>query len=627
MKKSLLFGFVVCLGYQAIAQNQQLPSIPGPVSNKSVKYDKTMFVGGEIAPLSSVYTPAPLNNRMPYTTTPTPLTSTTIGTTGYQLQTNRSVRNGLVMNTDNTLSAGFIFSTALSAWPDRGTGYNYNNGSGWGAQPTVRIETVRTGWGEIAVTADDAEHVIGHAPPTIVYNHRPTKGTGNWIETTIPSTITQGNLWPRMSSGGPNGLTLHAISITAPVANAGAMYQGQDGALTYARSLDAGVTWSTFAVSTLHDSAAGYSGMGGDSYAIDSKGNNVAYVFGDYNTSWTLMKSTDNGTTWTKTTIKSFPIPYYNTQLTDTNGDQVGDTLWASDGSLDVVIDNSGMAHCFSGRMRVLCTDTAVGLSYFPVTDGMWYWNEGMGSAPPVVITGAEDIDQSGTLDLPTPQTSGDFPFGIYLTSMASHPSASVNTTTGELWLLYDAVIEGSDNGSGYAYRNVYGMKSADGGATWSTPVRYFPDLFGEQVYPTSAPHFTGTCLPFYYQNDASVGHGFNNQPSGSPDPQSGPAEILYDCFTIVGVNEIDNNVFTLGDAYPNPTNGATDFSLTVKKSGNVTVELFNTVGSKVATIINKNMIAGEHTFSFDASKLSAGVYYYTVNAGGFRVTKKLVVM
>jgi hypothetical protein len=626
MKKSLLFGLVLGFGFQAIAQNQQLPSVPGPVANKSVKFDKNLLVGGEVAPFSSVYTPAPLNNRS-YNVTPTPLTATTIGNTGYQLQTNRSVRNGLVQNSDGTQSAAFIYSSVTSSWPDRGTGYNYNNGSGWGAQPTVRIETVRTGWGEIAVTSDNAEHVISHSPPNIMYDHRPVKGTGNWTETTIPSAISQGNLWPRMVSGGANGMSLHAISITAPVANSGAMFNGQDGALCYARSTDGGATWSTFAVNTLHDSAAGFSGMGGDNYAIDARGDVVAYTFGDFNTSWTLMKSTDNGSTWTKTTIKSFPIPYYTSQITDTNGDQVGDTIWASDGSLDVVIDNNNQCHVFSGRMRVLCTDTATGLSYFPVTDGMWYWNEGMGANGPVVITGAEDIDQSGTLDLPTPQTSGDFPFGIYITSMASHPSASVNSTSGDLWLLYDAVIEGTDNGSGYAYRNVYGMKSTDGGTTWSTPQRYNPDPFGEQVYPTSPGHFTGACLPFYFQNDASVGHGFNNQPSGSPDPQSGPADIIYDCFSLVGMDELANNVFSVDQNYPNPTSGVTEFNLTMKKSGMVTVELFNTVGAKVANLVSENLNAGMHTFSYDASNLSTGVYYYTVTAGGFKVTKKLIVM
>jgi hypothetical protein len=50
-------------------------------------------------------------------------------------------------------------------------------------------------------------------------------------------------------------------------------------------------------------------------------------------------------------------------------------------------------------------------------------------------------------------------------------------------------------------------------------------------------------------------------------------------------------------------------------------------MGAKVDNVISKDFSAGSYTFSYDASHLASGVYYYTIDAGGFRVTKKMVKM
>ena len=61
-------------------------------------------------------------------------------------------------------------------------------------------------------------------------------------------------------------------------------------------------------------------------------------------------------------------------------------------------------------------------------------------------------------------------------------------------------------------------------------------------------------------------------------------------------------------------------------------IELFNTLGEKVDELTNRDYSIGNHEISFDASKLSNGVYYYTINANGidgssFTSTKKMVLM
>ena len=630
MKKSLLFGFALSVGFAAVAQNHT-NVVLGPMGNKVCKYRKDVINMDTPPPFSSLYTPAPTSTaKHTYTVQPTTYMPTTIGTTGYQLQTNRAGRNGLVFNSDGTVSTVWIFSTATSGWADRGSGYQYYNGSAWGSAPTVRVETVRTGWGEIAVTSSGAEVIINHTSAAgQVGERRPVKGTGNWTETMNPIlSPSVNNLWPRLAAGGST--TLHAISITEPTANGGMVYQGLDGALCYAKSTDDGVTWSSWSTLTGIDSANGYSDFAGDEYAIDARGNVVAIVFGGFSQSQTLLKSTDAGVTWTKTVIRNFPIANYTNQITDTNNDNVPDTLTTSDGSMDVVIDNNNEVHVVYGRMRVIAVDTS-GLGFFPVTSGVYYWNESMGAGNSMLIADVTDDDASGTFDLPTPQPSTDFPFGAYYCSMTSHPTIGVDGSN-NIFVAYDAVIENTDEGSGHAYRNLMVLGSTNGGTSWTTPVRVKSDNFTEQVYPQMAPHFTGSCIPLEYMSDAAPGNGITLQGGGStsPDLNNTTADIMYGCLNetdVLSTHDLVNNVFNVVDNYPNPTSDISNLSIVLNKESKVTIALYNAMGAKVDNVISKDFSAGSYTFSYDASHLASGVYYYTIDAGGFRVTKKMVKM
>ena len=133
-------------------------------------------------------------------------TETQIGTTTYDLQTNGSVANRIVYTSNGTVQATWTFSNELNAtWSDRGTGYNYFNGTSWGAFPTARIEgATRTGWPEIVTLANGSEVVIAHATGlgTLVKSSRTTAGTGTWnsiqLSTIAPSSV----VWPRAASGG-----------------------------------------------------------------------------------------------------------------------------------------------------------------------------------------------------------------------------------------------------------------------------------------------------------------------------------------------------------------------------------------------------------------------------------------
>ena len=57
------------------------------------------------------------------------------------------------------------------------------------------------------------------------------------------------------------------------------------------------------------------------------------------------------------------------------------------------------------------------------------------------------------------------------------------------------------------------------------------------------------------------------------------------------------------------------------------TVYLYDTLGRVVAVLVNKEQPSGSYTVPFNASKLSSGIYLYTINAKGFNKVKKMLLL
>ena len=84
---------------------------------------------------------------------------------------------------------------------------------------------------------------------------------------------------------------------------------------------------------------------------------------------------------------------------------------------------------------------------------------------------------------------------------------------------------------------------------------------------------------------------------------------------------------YQLSQNYPNPFNPSTTISYAIPTRSIVTLSVFNTLGQKVAELVNGEKKAGNYDVTFSASGLASGVYLYRLQAGNFVQTKKLVVM
>jgi len=623
MKKILLIALAFSFGLSLSAQ-KKLPVI-------SQKLAKQSTIVKKITPNDeqSVST----NQTAPIKASPLTISNNQIGTTEYDLQTNKSVQNRLVKHPDGTISAAWTMGTG-SGFPDRGTGYNYFNGTAWQAFPTARIENVRTGFPSMTV-ADSNEVVIAHTATGLNMAKR-TLGTGAWTSAAIPFTTTNAITWPRAMGKGLGFGTIHLIGCKYLSTIAGGML--------YARSSDGGATWDKQNIILPGTDTTEMKPTGGDAYCIDVKGDIIGIVTGDMTTDVILIKSFDGGETWDKQVIWQHQMHLWNTKLvgglgmSDGDGDGKPDTLTVTDGRYALVIDNDGVFHVFMGVTKIKRDSVAAAdnFAYWPYTDGLVYWNSNQSTIVPGSDFYADtvlnkvgymvDVNGNDSIDFNT-VAAGSFPWGDYpFTCLSSMPSASVGAD-GAVYCSYSSVVEGTDMGDGRAYRNIYAIKSTDHGNSWSAPVNITQNDWTECTFGSLNRNVDSDLYMVYQESDEP---GIFLQPStGNPHVQGTTrtkfVKISNDLVTNTSINDISKNNISVSQNYPNPFNGSTQIDINLNTSTSVVIDVTNMLGQTINSI-SKQLTAGTHAVTLNADNMKSGIYFYTVKTNNSSVTHKMIV-
>ncbi|WP_372906613.1 T9SS type A sorting domain-containing protein [Rhodohalobacter sp.] len=84
---------------------------------------------------------------------------------------------------------------------------------------------------------------------------------------------------------------------------------------------------------------------------------------------------------------------------------------------------------------------------------------------------------------------------------------------------------------------------------------------------------------------------------------------------------------FDLKQNFPNPFNPTTQINYAVPENAQVKIEVYNVIGRRVATLVDREMAPGNYTVNFDASSLSSGMYFYRLQAGSTLLTKKMTLI
>jgi hypothetical protein len=552
-----------------------------------------------------------------------------IGYTQYDLQSNAAIDDRMAGGAD-AVSAAWTMSLELTPFEDRGTGYNFHDGNVWGEIAYERIESTRMGWPSIVHTASGREVVLAHAGiDTPLHMAWRDAGSGAWSEASIESDLEVGKLWPRMAAGGEDGNSLHAICVSTPVANGGAALNGQDGALLYYRSLDGGDTWDIKDLVFAELDSSSFFAFSGDTYAIHSRGNTVAFAsFNDFADSF-VMISQDNGETWEKQLLVDFPVDLYEVDMglpeigEDYNEDGLFQEFFNTDGAGDVHVDGYGQVHVSYGSMYYMDADTIDGTtSYFPGTNGLAYWNESMGPDSAQIVAYSYDIDESGTLDF-------EDEIAAYFVSSAAFPSMA-SDASGNMYITYSAIMENFSTGA-QNYRHQYVIRSLDNGMTWNTEdaCDLTPDVDYdgyESVFGSISPDVVNGMLEIIYQRDFEPGLHVRGDLDAIDINDivhlRVPTDDLSDCADVefedwVGIS----SPIQMEDVmlYPNPAMDQVE--LIIDRPGAHQITVMSATGQIVTSFQTASVLE-----RLDVSMWSPGIYFVNVAQGDERAVLRLAV-
>ncbi|MEO8514185.1 MAG: T9SS type A sorting domain-containing protein [Ignavibacteria bacterium] len=367
---------------------------------------------------------------------------------------------------------------------------------------------------------------------------------------------------------GPEFYAIWAIDATTCLVGDGGAVGGAGGNAKIWRTSDAGVTWTT--VLTTGGTVGFFNGIAG----LNSN-RNFAYTQSDAPTGGAQLwaTTTNGGLTWTTGT----------TVVAGTTGG--AGSVWCA--------SNTVFGHGMSGTARV-CFSTNAGSTF----------NQGTLSVAGTFTSGFACNDVGSTM--------------IAITS-TSLPNISRSTNSGSTWTTVAAAtgltgtglckwIQGTNACYITGAVGVNGIKrSIDGGATWTTMTN---------------PGLTGwNDIAFTFLGGVVYGYAI----SGSDG-----SVIKVTDNTLTGVDPTNTTTptqFALQQNYPNPFNPATVIKFSVPTDSKVTLKIYNSVGAELMTVTDKDYAAGNYIENVDMSSFSTGVYFYTLSAGNFKETKKMMLV
>jgi len=613
MKKTLLFIIALMFGVALMAQ--------------TLKYSNPRHLKGQAVPEAIVDNPLLPQQTLNTLTQSKAALEDVLGETRYDAQSNASIDNRLVVWPDGSISAAWTKAQLETGYADRGTAYNYFNGTAWGAAPTQRIETIRTGWPTMDKWNGNGEIVIAHqsgtAPMTV--NTRPVKGTGTWTQTLFTNPLpTLGLLWPRVMTSGPTNNYVHLLALTAPTANAGVKYMGMDGCLLYYRSLDGGATWDKNAVILPSMDSINHDAFSGDTYAWGTPHGDTIYfgVCGPWTDAF-IMKSNDNGNTWTKIPVLSNANKKLPAGTTDVA------PFYSGDGAVAVEMDRSGVIHMAFGKGGGYMSASS---KYIYVNvNGLIYWNTTMPMVQDSLIL--DSLDAHGNLlayvfDGPNP---GDTIVAApsYRVALSSHPQFSVDAYN-NIYCLYNAVTPGNPSADPYNFRHMWGRAKFHDKGVWTDMIDLNSNIlymFYEFAFSNMAKQVINNNLHVIYQTSTQPGSAVQVTTIAVHDNSYEHRVIPVSTFWPTGIgnnqgisrNEVSQN-------FPNPAHGLTSFNVSLDKPANVVIEVSNIMGQKVMVMDKGVVNSGAQKFSVDCSQLNSGIYFYTVKINGESYTHKMIV-
>lgn len=110
-------------------------------------------------------------------------------------------------------------------------------------------------------------------------------------------------------------------------------------------------------------------------------------------------------------------------------------------------------------------------------------------------------------------------------------------------------------------------------------------------------------------------------------------AKLRFDLATdVVEIDHVLPDGFTLSQNYPNPFNPTTTISMSMERSADISLKIYNSLGQAVRTLHEGRLPVGEHTFVWDGAdsfgqRVASGVYFYRAESKSFTVSRKMLLL
>jgi hypothetical protein len=549
-----------------------------------------------------------------------------VGRTWYDYATNNQM--GRMLNH----SANGIHFAFMKRQPDqngtRYVAYNYlDTGLGF-LLGDIEVTTAQaTGWGRVINGQNDEALVVMHGGA--IWLWQDAMEAGYSFNTVLSITDPLGPVFPGIARQGDNVVFLGQLD--------NANWTGGDTILV---SRDYMASWTGYNIFPEEPQVTDYGPgeMWPTFDPTDATGNTWRVVYGPPNKTATpngsinLATTTDFGASFTTEMI-------WDDDSVVVQGSNEAQYIIENFNQLNSMYTQDGVYHIVFGAVQgIIDTTTSTAIDMFPIL----YWN---------------DRDRQ-MIELTTPEISRPVNPGVKDTLADyrpgngignAYPILSEGPNPGEVvcvWQQWEddgsghpvmcAQASGGNSTNGVFATDIWGSYSSDGGATWSTPFFVAGTPAESDVYPNLPDQFLWNAtldsiyLDVLWMDDVNGGVSLTNFGYYT---EFNEAIWMYDRVAIPqfvnSIGDDDNLVsrYSLAQNYPNPFNPTTTISFEIQKTENVMIEVFNTLGEKVATVLNDRMTAGPHEITFDASNLASGVYVYRMTAGDVNFSKKMMLL
>ena len=229
-------------------------------------------------------------------------------------------------------------------------------------------------------------------------------------------------------------------------------------------------------------------------------------------------------------------------------------------------------------------------------------------SDSPCRDSGTSDIDGDGVADITVFQ--GEAPdMGSYEHTIAYPEEFTFTIENNSITLSWNPSLD--DNFQYYSVQMSTDLSFNSEVVEYFTPDSYY--TFNQLEYN----------IPYYFRVATMVGQG----------EWSYFSDVVTATIEFVSTDKKNNNIpftFVLNQNYPNPFNPSTSISYTIPERNIVSLNIYDVNGSFVQNLVDENLEPGFHSVSWDGtnangSKVSAGMYFYTIKSGNLVSTQKMI--